>query len=89
MHHDDPGIAELNRNILAFRVEVKEDFAQIREDLTRFLPREVYEAREEALEHRLVMVERARESSRNAMLGAFASFVVALVMFVISMYGGS
>lgn len=84
---DDPGMGELARKIEDFRRDVRDDFAQIGNQLAQFVLREVYLADKAALEARLARMEREQEASRsavrNAVFGAIGSIVATIVVGII------
>lgn len=94
-HDQDPGYAmmaqainQFREEIKQFREDVKDDFSQTRDELRTYLPREVYQADKEALDKRLSLIERARESARNAFYTAMASIAVSIILIVFNFQGG-
>lgn len=92
---NDPGLGELARKIEDFRRDVRDDFAQIGNQLAQFVLREVYLADKTALEARLSRMEREQEAQRSAVraaiyaaVGSVLASIIAGVVLAVLLKGG-
>lgn len=75
----------LGREIKQLRGDLKEDLGDIKADLGKLLPREVYEARHDALVRRVDTLERDAESAEADRVALRRWFISAVVLPVVSM----
>lgn len=84
---DDPSLGEITRKIEDFRRDVRDDFAQIGQQLTQFVLREVYNSDERARTARFEAIEAElkRNSSNRITMATLAitSFIGPVVTGII------
>ncbi|WP_329520494.1 hypothetical protein [Spirillospora sp. NBC_01491] len=75
----EPTLGEVSRQVESFRVDIRDDLAQIHARLDTYVLREVYLADKAALELRLARMERESEAARSAARAAVYACVGAIV----------
>jgi len=79
-HETDPGFTMLLREIQQFREDVKDDFAQVRDDIRTYVPRGEYEENKKSVDRRLGVIEKL-------LYGVTSTVVIATVMVILGFKG--